>query len=41
VDKQRESAAALEALPDLLAELDALPHPARLMALVQVTAGAP
>jgi pantothenate kinase len=34
VDKARESAAALEVLPDLLAELDALPLPERALTLV-------
>ncbi|KAI8111302.1 hypothetical protein M9434_004874 [Picochlorum sp. BPE23] len=35
MDKARENAAALEALPDLLAELDILEPPARLLSLVQ------
>lgn len=35
LDKERENAAALEVLPDLLGELDELPHPARLLALIQ------
>ena len=34
-DKERENQAALEVLPDLLAELDRLAPPARLLALVQ------
>jgi bifunctional damage-control phosphatase, subfamily II, fusion protein len=34
-DKARENAAALEVLPDLLAEIDALPPPQRLLALIQ------
>ncbi len=35
VDKQRENAAALEALEDLLADLDRLDPPARLLSLIQ------
>lgn len=34
-DKERENSAALEVLPDLLAELDQMPPPQRLLALVQ------
>ena len=35
LDKERENAAALEVLPDLLAELDELTPPERLLALIQ------
>jgi len=35
-DKERENGAALEVLPDLLTELDAMAPPQRLLALVQV-----
>ena len=35
LDKERENAAALEALPDLLSELDGLEPPARLLSLIQ------
>lgn len=35
-DKARENNAALEVLPDLLAELDAMAPPQRLLALLQV-----
>lgn len=36
MDKERENAAALEALPDLLDEVDKLDGPERLLALIQV-----
>lgn len=35
VDKERENAAALEVLPDLLQEMDSMPPPARLLELFQ------
>jgi len=35
LDKERENAAALEVLPDLLREMDELPAPTRLLALLQ------
>ena len=35
LDKEREHAAALEVLPDLLSELDHMPPPARLTSLIQ------
>lgn len=35
LDKDRENAAALEVLPDLLQEIDLMPPPARLLALIQ------
>ena len=38
-DKERENLAALEALPHLLSELDEMPPPQRLLALVQVGNG--
>lgn len=39
-DKERENSAALEVLPDLLAELDQMPPPQRLLALVQASRSA-
>lgn len=36
-DKERENSAALEVLPDLLAEIDEMAPPARLLALVQAS----
>jgi hypothetical protein len=37
-DKERENSSALEVLADLLLELDELPPPQRLLALLQVSA---